>query len=404
MKIRNGWQLAFAALLASPLVAAPPTAESNAQIGDDTNVAHAVVDREKDNGMLFSALLRQDGSIRVLYSADAGASWTSATTFSGAQSVDAAVAGIHLYVGYASGSTAMLRRFSSATGSPDGAYGGAGTHGIVDVSPAVVEEVALASNSADDDDTLWVIVLASDGVVRAYYDEAADGTTFSLSGSSFAAGDSGLSASWNVGYPEDSPEGMDITFSYVGTNDTVYVYRRKVGVAWYGSAHPSETAAEETSLSAYRDHLVLAYEHADPSGDQDAAFRISQDCGGGWSAQSLWADLEGGDFSNPLVDVRSGTGIAAALKQETGADDPIGFRERLGYTTPTWQPSVRLNDEDAVTEDSYRTDDFDWLGSGWGLTYVDGSGRAWFAWSKSIRYSGFESGDLDEWSAAVGGP
>jgi hypothetical protein len=405
------WAAIAAAAQANAAVPGPPVAGSNAQIGTDTGVASVALDWESGSGDLF-AVLRYDlgelmGDWRVYRSADGGRSWSQTGWWQGdADAVDAAVVDSWLYVGYASGTQARIRRAASATGQLDVVYD---YKVVFDATPATVEEVALVANSDDNDNVLWLFALTSDGQVRAF--SCGADTCFSMvedpTGPGVTDAQRGLAGAWNIGYNSGfAPSGKFVLFSYVTTSGEIHVYRRSTGEpAWLASnIELTNTGSYTTSLAAYRDHVAVVYEYAAPGGP-DARAAISHDGGYGWSVGTFAdADYTGGPYFTPMVSARSRSGLGAAVQWDRPTGDDSYWLGQVPDFAPPFQDWTIVNDHDFNYGPLTITSDLQWMGSGWGLAYSCALSKAWFTWSPLIRYSGFEVGGFDEWSAAVGEP
>ena len=405
------WAMIVVAAQANAAVPGPPVAGSNAQIGTDIGVGSVSLDWEPESGDLF-AVLRYDtgellGDWRIYLSVNGGRNWSQTGWWQcDTDAIDAAVVDSWLYVGYAVGTEARIRRADSASGELDPVYD---YKVVLDAAPATVEEVALAANSDDNDNVLWFFALTSDGQVRAFWCAAASCSSFSADAIEPAVTDAerGLSAAWNIGYNSGfAPSGKYVFFSYVTTGDEIHVYRHSSGdPAWLASnVQWGAAGTDTTSIAAYRDHVAVVYEYPAPGGP-DARAAISHDGGYGWSLGTFAdADYTGGPYFTPMVSARSRSGLGVALQWDRPTGNDSYWFGQVPDFVPPFQDWTIVNDHDFNYGPQTITSDLQWMGSGWGLAYGCALSKAWFVWSPLIRYSGFEVGGFDEWSEAVGEP
>jgi len=84
---------------------------------------------------------------------------------------------------------------------------------------------------------------------------------------------------------------------------------------------------------------------------------------------------------------------------EAGTLDRLDFKQRFNYEPGAWSALQPLNDVDFLTGAS--SIDFEYLHTGWGVTYLSPTGEVWFTLSRALFYSGFERGTSADWSAVT---
>lgn len=377
-------------------LAAPPTVGSNVQIGVAADVASMSLGIDPASGRLYALLRHLGGNLSLYNSTNGGASWGSSFGLAAAATAsDLVVVGGYGYICTAANGDLRVRRFAAATGAIDGTYG---TKTLLDDPPSPIVEVAAAGNGDDANDLFACAALLDSGMVRFFYASAAAGTPFAEAPPGIDDADSGLALAWRTGAAVSDTRAL--LLSYVSTLDELWVYGLDISGWDDGTIVAAPTyAAEETSLSSFGDEIVVVFEEQGDLGS-NIDYRGSHLAGSAWFGGNLCEASASTDYYAPLVSARSGTGVAVLAHRDALDLDSLLFYERRDYGG-YWTDPVALNDHDFSTNGAGF--DFDWLEAGWGFAYRDSSNRAWFAFSRTIRYSGFESGDLSEWSAAVGG-
>lgn len=381
---------------------APDLKVGHVRIGTRTTGQEVALDYDLPTGNLFAVVNWGNAvgwSLHV--STNGGSSWSESYFWCcGVELVDLSVVDGFAYVAYVPSSPsfeARLRRHFATTGAEDVAYF---FQTVVDVSPATLREIALASNADDLDDRIYYGVMASDNSVRFFWDEAWDGTTIAEVSPAVSNASRGLDMARNIGWPVLT--GPDYLFlSYVGTDASIYVHRVD-NFGWDGGTPVStgQISADRTSISAYHDTALVAYEYASPTG-QGAQYRITYDGGSGWATGSFAPAVGAGTFFDPLVTARSGSGTAMIYEQETGVMDTVFLQDRDGYAPGVWSLPVPVNELDFLTGAGDRFG-FDWLGVGFGVAYIDWLGAVYCVVPGQIFSDGFESGDVSAWSSSVG--
>ena len=317
--------------------------------------AQMALDFDAQNGNLF-AVIQWGSTSGTAYwtmnmSTDDGATWSETYSwFSsvGIIDVDGVVVDNYIYVAYVVGnatSEGRLRRCLVSTGGVDGGYG---FQTVINAAPATIEEVALASNAADFDNRIYYFAIQSNDVLRYFWDVASDGTTFTDGGSpAVADAEFGLDATWDHNWSSCT---RFLYVSYAGSDGNIHVQGRSES-AWTDWVVESGTGSyRNTSISAYADTLICAFEYGFPDG-QGIRYRISYDCGGSWNFGNL-AIPDGTTvygYHEPDVDARDGDGTACIYQAEVGLPDHVYYRTRQGFAPGPWSDPVAFNDLDVYT-------------------------------------------------------
>lgn len=376
-----------------------PTLGSNVMVSatvvGETPIDTAV-DVDRHTGHLL-VVARSAGYFALYRSINGGNSWAETANWCCTPgSTDLAVAATWGYVVYdvPGSSEVRMRRVFGTSGTWDITYAWkpVGLHAGV-----TVRDVVMEGNADVYDNRIYTAADLSDGTIAWWWSDALVGETFFRTDPSVTNIAGGLSMSYDHGYD-------------VATTPYLYLsYRSVAGDAWvlprsstgWGAGTMVATGirpASTTSVSAYAATVLVGYcqEVTDGVG---AYYRISYNAGGNWSQGTLFAPADGGNFFNPLVSARSGTGTAALVQEEAGTFDPLKFRQRFNYASGAWSAAQVLNDIDILS--GATSIDFEYLHTGWGMSYLAESGPIWFGLSRAIYYSGFERGDLADWLAAA---
>jgi hypothetical protein len=381
-----------------PIETGSVISDGDKRIGTLSSAEAASIDWDKQSGNLFSVVDWGTNSGWAIYiSTDGGSTWSESYLWCcGYELADLAVVDDYVYVAYTVGNEARIRRASVFDGQVDSDFD---FQTIVDASLSTPTAINLATNADDADDRIDLSVLLTDGTIRHFWDQAADGTTFSEQSPSVTNASSGLSTSRNVGWPAQTGEYF-LVLSYVGADDSINVHR--LGNTGWDTGSQVETgmaAAESTSIAAYQDTFLVAYEKQLAKG-QGIAYRVSYNGGASWAGATLATPGVNENFYNPLVLARGGTGTAAVYQHETSLENVIYGQQRHNYAPGSWMSRSRVDDYDF--QPGSNGFDCNWIDSGWGTVYIDAAGALWFDLSPSIFYSGFERETLAEWSSWQG--
>jgi hypothetical protein len=396
---RRGVALSVGTSWLSPIVGTtPPTAGSNALITSDVNGEPVIgidIDRDPQTGNLF-AIVRAASGWALFLSSNQGAAWTETYSllFGNLGDVDAVVVDGFYYTVTVVPKFLVTHRFSLTTGAADQSY-------TVAISSPPVDELGAVSNRSGDNNRLYIFALQENGCILHYWTATDLGaTSFDEQSVGVCNAESGLSVAY------DPAGSLFAPFLYVTYRVNTQLRLVKGSVLGWGAfaviTGAGTATGNHSSVSVHGSTIIVGYDRP-VAGLDVASYRISYDDGGSWTGSNL-----GGAGSRvPRVSADSGTGIAAVYAQEGGPFDPLYFIEHHGYSNTTiypWPNLGAINDYSVST--GSRVGDLAWMGHGWGVAYLSNdpitfSTAAWFSWSPSIRYSGFETGDTSEWSLAV---
>jgi hypothetical protein len=369
--------------------------DGDVRVSTVENVKETHLDADAQNGNLFAVLLYEDttGGLwywTVNFSTDGGATW--AETYSWWASyqikdVSATVVGDYLFVGYVGNTTfdgARLRRIFVSNGQVDLGYG----YVTVFDKDVEIKEIALCSNADDSDNRVYYWAILNNFQLVYYWDD-----TGAISWTEITTGVTdayaGLDATWN----EDDASGYYLYASYVGyviggTELTypVNVVRHGAG-GWERITTLSDFTGlhQLTSISAYSDTVICAYEHSYTNGN-GIRYNISYNGGDSWGyGGSTFGPDVGHNLYFPDVTCRGGQGSAIVYDDEAGTFDPVWFRYRDHYSAGAWDAEVKqFNEHDGATGWPNR---IEWVPPSAGSSYAYGAiyiswdpvpGTAWF--------------------------
>jgi hypothetical protein len=377
-----------------PIPVDGPTIGNNVRITADVAgeaATDTAIDVDRHNGNLF-AMARAAGSYAIYRSINGGGSWAETATWCcDPGQVDLAIAANWGYVVYDSPTEneVRMRRVFGTTGAFDSTYF---WKPVVPHATQTVSALIMESNADVFDNRIYTALRLSDSSLAWWWSDATTAETFNRidPGVTDAAG--GLSMSYVHGWDGTGPY---LYLSYRNTAGAVWVRPRNASAWTAGTMVATGVwSGSTTSVSAWDDTVLVGYCQWVTDG-YGAYYRISYDEGSGWNVGTLVAPAEGGDFYDPLLSARSGTGTAALIQQEAGTFDRLDFKQRFNYAPGGWTSLQQLNDVDFVTVAT--SIDFEYLHTGWGVTYVSPTGEVWFTLSRALFYSGFERSNLGDW-------
>ncbi|THB80969.1 MAG: hypothetical protein D3926_04410, partial [Desulfobacteraceae bacterium] len=160
----------------------------------------------------------------------------------------------------------------------------------------------------------------------------------------------GLSSTWNP----NSPTFWVIWLSYIasqGSSEQVKAVRIHgfTGFPEIIQTNSNYTGWKETtSISAYADTVICAYEQAVSRSDYGIRYDVSYNAGSSWN-YGTWDPDPGNDLKFPSVTCRGGQGSAITYIEATpyGSFDHVWFRYRDHYSSGMWSAEVaQINDKD----------------------------------------------------------
>ena len=344
---------------------------NDVRIGNRALLLDLSFDTQLSSGNLFAVLRSGDSSrFYVNMSHDGGATWSEIYWWNGSAvlpSVDAAVLDNFLYITYSDpGDNAQqvrLRRFSCSDGSP--VNFNTGVNWVAACTLAVgdtVRELSLVSNQHGFNNRLYLTTLVSDGSMLFSWDDTG--------AVSWTKVTTGITAGANHGLDGTENEGFDTTgqfFSYYDATDSLRIYGITNSGCTRRYARHTGTGTLTTSISAYRDTIICAYEDKTQSPAQ-VAYVINDGDVASWS----W----GGYLSNtdtlaeaPGVTARGGGGLAIVFRHYTPTRE-LRFRQRTHYSPGAWNDPVSIADN----EPYWNRPGIEYLGSGhFGVAYLSWS-------------------------------
>ncbi len=281
------------------------------------------LDHDPDTGNYFAVVRWVESQFEAwaLYiSTDQGATWSSnlsLTTTGEWLDVDLAVAGDYVYVGYTrGGDQARIARFFTTDGSLDTVYS---FRTLIDVSPANVVDIALASDKDGPDNEIYYALIASDGSLRFFFDSSADGTTFAELSPGISDAVSGLDMTYNAGLAGPPPP----LFLLAGSLDTPHMAFFSLGRRVQRRV---VCAQAPKRISAYDDRAIVCFENPGLNGLGIVSF-TTYDAGDSWTFSSLDSPTPGeGDYTGCDVTARAGGEFAVTYMHEEGYFDPVYLR------------------------------------------------------------------------------
>ena len=375
--------------------------------GTSIDAQDAAIDYHRGTGNIFvlvswgpnNPTASTDWSLNL--STNNGASWVETFAYSGGDSplVDMVVVQDYVYVSYVSmfsPSDARFRRHSAITGASDGVYG---FHDVADVSPATVVDISAGANTDEFNNRLYMAFIDSNNNIGYFWDDSADGTTFSDVSPTQSA-ETGIDYHWNWGQTTGYAY-----LAYIGTDGGVHALRWEAGTSWthflLETTYTGHTVKPRARVSAYDDNIFVAYGDQMTNG-RGVKYRISYNDGGSWGSGTLYAPAVGEPAGNkPDISARSGARSAALWNREEGTPDNAWHTERSGFAPGGWTTPFDFSNFDVYSGgDNY----IEFIGSNCVQTY----GMIYFA-DNEIPYfdlmdvraffcDGFESGNTTGWN------
>jgi hypothetical protein len=329
------------------MMVSDPKWGTDIRIGSREGVEETCLDFDQGTGNLFAVVKSYDGEywrFDVYFSSDDGQTWWDQLLGWGPSEInDISGVVLHGYFYFAetasSNKKIAIRRFDVSSGTPDDDYG---TVIVVDGDYDVLE-IALTGNADFYDNRLYLLaILQSDSLIHLWSTEEAvfwqNITTY------VADADHGLDACCNEGYAE-----WVLFVSYVDVDDSLHVVR-KSAAAWQNIK--LDYAGDKTSVAAYDDRIITAFEYLFPNG-RGIKYWISYDGGEEWRWGAIAEPEPGGFyFYAPAVAARKGAGIGVVYEQEVGEPDPCWYRYReygTGPGTASWSDPEQFNEQDLAT-------------------------------------------------------
>jgi hypothetical protein len=363
------------------------------------NAGENHLDYDAQTGNLFAVVKRVGGDSprwTANISQNGGRTWQETYTWSAPNEiidVSAAVVDQYLYIGYVGidafgdASTARIRRCFVSNGAVDTDY----YYKVVFDKEVDIREIALATNADDWDNKVYYFAILSNYHL-IFHHANQDGVTWYEINTGVTDAWQGLDATWNEGYSSGS--GYFLYASYIAWIVEAAEVARPVMVArlkgtWEEIQVLSDyTGAQNgTSISAYQDTVICAYEYQYTEG-MGIRYNISYNGGGSWSYGTLAAPPSGSNYYNPDVTARGGSGTAIVYDDEAGAFDPVWYRYRDHYSPGSWSTPVQINELDDATAWPNR---IEWIPAFAGGSYAYGT--IYISWSPDSGTAYFDRSD-----------
>jgi hypothetical protein len=341
--------------------------ESDVRIGNRDSLLDLSFVADPSSGNLFTVLRHGNTAphYSVCMSTDTGATWRETFTWVGSPptSVDAAAFHDHLYVVYNSpeedAQQVRVRRFLCSDGSAD--YFPAGAMWVVACllsTGDTMREVSLVSDR--DDNVLYLYTLTSGGSVLPSH-TFDDGETWNQRAGITSGASSGLDGTEN--------KGLSSIFNFLSFYDASDTLRICRYVYYMGSPQLCFSllagGGSPTSISAYRDTVICAYED-ETSSPHQVRYAIRYGDGDTWTIGALSSADTAAEF--PAVTARGGGGFGAVYRHCAPTHE-LRFSQRTD--NGSWSAPVSIADNEPYSSRPA----IEYLGDGvYGVAYLsDGS-------------------------------
>jgi hypothetical protein len=364
--------------------------------GARTGARDVALDFHRGQGTLFAAV-SWDDAWTMNISTDGGETWQETYDWSGSSLISMAVAGDYAWVAYspnAAWNEVRMRRFHATDGAVDDVYD---FKVVADVGTQIIDSLVLISNADDVDSAVYFGFTTTAMEVGFFWDDLS-GTSFTEVSPPITDAVAALDLTWNP----TTTNGYLAFLSYLSVSDTVDVWRVDLFGSW--ELVLSEPFAGDhllTSISAYDDYVLVAYNHVVAEGT-GISYQASYDSGSSWSSGELYIPSPGDPpLSDVDVTLRGGLGAAAVYAVDGSASNWTVFRRRPGYSPGPWGDRVTFSDHNAVVRQVTR---IEWLGApcvrSYGAVYLADGNIPYFdlAFERGFFCDGFEAGDTTAWN------
>ncbi|THB81155.1 MAG: hypothetical protein D3926_03550 [Desulfobacteraceae bacterium] len=382
-------------------LAGPGLINKAVRIGTRTGGEQVCLEHDAKTGNLF-AVVRFTESYpsgntyiwTVNISKDRGRTWQETFVYQSTfenNDISTAVAGGYLWVGYTTGfdlpDKVFMRRFKIEDGLHDTTYGGPdGFQLIIDKSRPVndIEVITYQDSTAVNVYRVFVAAIldisASHSANLVLYNTI-DISTATPAWTEWDTGVTnaldGLSGTWNNNYYKNALHNFCYLTYIAATGQGQPVMILKMGAS---GLIPFQLEVNydglnyNTSVSAWNDTVICAYEKSWNGTSFAVAYDISYDGGIIWSTHT-WSPTGSEYYLNPSVTAKGGYGTAIAMNHSFQYISPahLSFSQRQGYAGGAWE-------EPFINPGNFMwplfTSDLDWLpplpGSeyAWGITYL----------------------------------
>ncbi len=347
LEASEGWPGALVGITwMRPMPVIHPEWGTDYRIGSRTGMQKTCLDFDYGTTNLFALTKFYDGeywAVTVNFSSDSGQTWSERFWLWGPNPIND-VSGAVLYGFFYMGVTVgwnedvAIYRFFVSNGNQDYDYS---PQNVIEGGYEVLD-IALTSNADFFDNRIYLLaILESDSLIYMWSDR--DALVWNDIPTYIADADHGLDACCNQDYSD-----WFLFVSYVDKHDTVSV-ARKSSAEWQNIK--LDQAVDVTSVAAYQDRIITAYEHTYTNG-RGIKYYISYNGGDNWYWGSLAEPSPGQQYFTPDVAARRGGGMAVVYGEEVGEPDPCWYRHRdygTGPGTATWSDPEQFNEIDLTT-------------------------------------------------------
>jgi len=312
---------------------------TDVRIGNRDSILTVNFDIHRASGNLFAIfLLEGDGTTNkwtVNFSTDGGQTW--AETFEWfatyqINSVSAAVAESHCYVGYTSGSDqidARLRQFKVTDGSSESFSNGSSYLTVFSVTaPNSLKEITISTNQDLYNNRVYYTAITGNGEIKHYW-AAIEPLNWSEITTSVTHADRGLDVSYNETVQSDKY----LWISYFSTGDSIHIDAVDVIDTWNPMIkYPVGTYTQISSISSYRDTVTCFFDYH--GNNLHCRYLVSYTGASSW----FWGFVDDTSTTqeSPAVTGRNGGGVGVVYRFYTSPrEERFNWRNYSGgWATP----------------------------------------------------------------------
>jgi hypothetical protein len=341
-------EVAVAISWKTPKAIQTPVWGSDVKIGSRGSIYKACLDFDSSSGNLLVALKYWESSYyywSVNISKDNGSTWYETYTYglsSYINDISAVVLSGYFYVGYTIGTDARIRRFSVSDGYGDSGYG---YHTIFNKG-SEVRYLGLTSNADDDDNTILYLGLLANYSIIYYYGNIT-GTSWTEVPTGITNAYRGLDVAYNEGYDK-----YYLSISYIDVSYYLRVAQTDDYGGWrYLQLQQLSSSDRYTSIAAYDDRVITAYEYRPSGSPTRIRYNISYDGGTNWYSNEF-SSSAGNSLYGPDLAARKNNGISLTFTEETSSFGYCWYTHRdygTGPGTTSWSALETFNYYDVNT-------------------------------------------------------
>lgn len=399
------WRLEAAGALFAPSISwREPVAShqkfayQDRRIGDTrTGASDLHLDSHGGEKTIFAAVEWSDGWT-MNASTDGGITWVETYSYGIVSKISMTVAGDYAWVAYSPTSSTdeiRMRRFDAETGNPDDVYF---WELVADIGPAVVDDVALISNSADVNTAVYIAVIDGDDNLRTYW---ADLTGISFYDYSPAVTNADRNLDFTYCPYGFTSSGYVAFLTFESTTGVIEVWRMSFIGTWDQVFTRTMTGTNNyTSISAFNETVMTTFETDTTSGN-GIQYWVSYNYGESWAFGPIYTPGTG-DPSGFGADVslHSGHGTAVTYHLEEGAMDNAYHKSRAFVPGSDWGDPFDYSNFDTM---SGTQTEVNYLHAGcvgsYGMLYLGDTAIPYFdlMTPRGFFCDGFDSGSTSAW-------